>query len=479
MWAFAHDVILSARFVCAVLGATTIPIVYLTAREIGSTRMAIVAAILMALLPGHVQHSHFATVDVPATFFVALSLWLAVRALRERKKFDEHPNEYSVDDIARWRRNNLMWSAFAAGLAAATKYNGVIAFISPLVALWMLHRNARSDSENQAKAIEVFKTAPLLLVLAVVGFVIGCPYSVLGFREFWGEGVNGFAYELLVHPREGSGEIFEDTGNGWWYHLSFNLPFAVTAPILCAAIIGAITLRLQPSSKRVLVWPLLAFAIVYFLALGPRKYASCVTFLPLAPALCVFAALLVLFVEARLTAFYARLATALASALCLLALLGTIDVVRPFARTDARDAAAAWMKNNAASATVALASDRPWFWSVPLSPQDAPPGSSISIAEALAQSTIFGATSSLSTLAFSSETLSRDKPQYVVMSELEWRDKERLSDPNYQDFMAQLGQQYELQRTFSAAPSILPGRHFAPHDFLYANPQVRIYRVRR
>jgi hypothetical protein len=153
--------------------------------------------------------------------------------------------------------------------------------------------------------------------------------------------------------------------------------------------------------------------------------------LPLAPALCVFAALLVLFVEARLTAFYARLATALASALCLLALLGTIDVVRPFARTDARDAAAAWMKNNAASATVALASDRPWFWSVPLSPQDAPPGSSISIAEALAQSTIFGATSSLSTLAFSSETLSRDKPQYVVMSELEWRDKERLSDPNY------------------------------------------------
>jgi 4-amino-4-deoxy-L-arabinose transferase-like glycosyltransferase len=88
MWAFAHDVILSARFVCALLGAATIPIVYLTAREIGSTRMAIVAATLMALLPGHVQHSHFATVDVPATFFVALSLWLAVRALRKREKFD-------------------------------------------------------------------------------------------------------------------------------------------------------------------------------------------------------------------------------------------------------------------------------------------------------------------------------------------------------------------------------------------------------
>jgi hypothetical protein len=68
---------------------------------------------------------------------------------------------------------------------------------APLVALWLLHRNCPQRFRERSKAIEYSNTAPLLLVLAVVGFVIGCPYSVLSFREFWGEGVNGFAYELL------------------------------------------------------------------------------------------------------------------------------------------------------------------------------------------------------------------------------------------------------------------------------------------
>jgi 4-amino-4-deoxy-L-arabinose transferase-like glycosyltransferase len=483
MWAFAHDVILSARFVCVVLGAAAVPLVYLTAREISDRRVAVIAAALMALLPGHVQHSHFATVDVPATFFVALSLWLAVRALRDSTVFNEHPDEYSTDDITRWRRKSLLWSAFAAGLAAATKYNGVIVLISPLIALWLLHRSTRTAPEHGAKSIGILHTAPLLLALSMAGFVIGCPYSVLNFREFWGEGVNGFAYELFVHPREGSGEIFQNTGNGWWYHLTFNLPFAVTTPLLCAAIIGAVTLKVQAPRKRVLTVPLLAFAAVYFLALGFSQVRFMRYVLPLAPAFCVFAALLIDFVATRRSvtlrsATHSRSGIALGMALCLLTFLGTVGVLRPFIRTDARDAAVSWLKTNATSATVALASDRPWFWSAPLSPQDSPPGSATSIEEALAQAVTVGASYNLSTLAFDAARLRRDKPQYVVMSELEWRDKERLHDANYEAFMTSLNQGYELQQTFAGAPAILPGRAWVPHDFLYTNPQVRVYRLK-
>ncbi|HEX8235091.1 MAG TPA: phospholipid carrier-dependent glycosyltransferase [Abditibacteriaceae bacterium] len=478
MWAFAHDVIFSARFVCAVLGAATVPLVYLTAREVGDRRIAIIAAALMALLPGHVQHSHFATVDVPATFFVALSLWLAVRALRDSTKFNEHSDEYPTDDITRWRRNSLMWSAFAAGLAAATKYNGVIVLIAPLIALWLLHRSARGKQAHSVKTIGILHTAPLLLALSIAGFVIGCPYSLLNFREFWGEDVNGFAYELFVHPREGSGEIFQNTGNGWWYHLTFNLPFAVTTPLLCAAIIGAATLKMQTHDKRVLTAPLLAFAVVYFFALGFSQVRFMRYVLPLAPALCVFAALLIDFVATRRSATHSRLGIVLGTALCLLALMGTVDVLRPFARTDARDAAATWLKANATSATVALASDRPWFWSAPLSPQDSPPGSATSVEDALAQAATAGTSYNLSTLAFDASRLRRDKPQYVVMSELEWRDKERLRDANYEVFVTSLNQDYELQQTFAGAPALLPGRAWVPHDFLYTNPQVRVYRLK-
>jgi hypothetical protein len=51
----------------------------------------------------------------------------------------------------------------------------------------------------------------------------------------------------------------------------------------------------------------------------------------------------------------------------------------------------------------------------------------------------------------------------------------RLRDANYQTFMAQLDRDYELQQEFAGAPSLLPGRAFVPHDFLYTNPQVRLY----
>jgi 4-amino-4-deoxy-L-arabinose transferase-like glycosyltransferase len=456
------------------MGAATVSLVYLTAREISHRRIAILAAALMALLPGHVQHSHFATVDVPATFFVALALWLAARALRDSEKFSED----SADDIIRWRRKSLMWSAFAAGLAAATKYNGVIVLIAPLVSLWLLHQSARSVRAQSVKFIGLLQTVPLLLALSVAGFVLGCPFSVLNFREFWGEGVNGFAYELFVHPREGSGEIFQNTGNGWWYHLTFNLPFAMTVPLLCAGIVSAVALGAQPLEKRVLAWPLLAFTLLYFFALGFSQVRFMRYVLPLAPALCVFAALSVSFVMTRRNPEYSRFDMALGAALCILALLGTVDVLRPFVRVDARDTAAAWLKANAASATVALASDRPWFWSVPVSPQDSPPGAATSIEEALAQSATVGASYDLSTLAFDATALRRDRPQYVVMSELEWRDKKRLRDANYEAFIASLGQLYELRQTFAGAPAILPRRAWVPHDFLYTNPQARVYRLK-
>jgi 4-amino-4-deoxy-L-arabinose transferase-like glycosyltransferase len=207
MWQLPHDILLSARWVSALLGAATVPLTYLIAREWQGWRLGVVAALLVCFAPGHVQHSHFATVDIAATFWVTLSLWLATRALR-------HENSDSG------KAKMLLWSGVCAGLAAATKYNGVIILIAPLAAALAIEYSNKP------------KLAIGVLLAAIGGFLTGCPYSVLNFAEFWGDGKNnGFAYELLVHPRQGSGDIFVDTGNGWWYHATFNLPFVLTAPL--------------------------------------------------------------------------------------------------------------------------------------------------------------------------------------------------------------------------------------------------------
>jgi 4-amino-4-deoxy-L-arabinose transferase-like glycosyltransferase len=111
-----------------------VPVVYLIGREISGHRMALFAAFLMAFLPGHAQHSHFATVDVPATFFVALALYFAVRALRE------------VNQDFSWHRKQLLIAAGVAGLAAATKYNGGLVLIAPLVSWFLLARRGLPTS---------------------------------------------------------------------------------------------------------------------------------------------------------------------------------------------------------------------------------------------------------------------------------------------------------------------------------------------
>jgi hypothetical protein len=560
MWVLPHDIILCARVVSALLGALTVPFVFLAAREIAGFRVALLAATLMALAPGHVQHSHFATVDVPATFFVAWSLWLATRAIRP-------PHEYSYDATTletaqRKRRRALLWSAFAAGLAAATKYNAVLVLAAPLTT-WLLMRgeattepqtqNEKASSQKTSQVAPKAKSArgraassqdsgsgpnvvdrtgktrllamlPLLLVAAAGGFVLGCPFSVLSFGEFWGDGlrggVNGFAYELLVHPRQGSGEIFQNTGNGWWYHLAFNLPFALSGLVLCGSVLGLgawlwsfVVAKRAPADARLhdavdvdsakanqrAAWPCVAFALLYFFALGFSQVRFMRYTLPLLPALCIFAALGARFLAhhvVRLAPRAARHTTGenatsvdvtrgnpisvlSGAALVVVVLIATLDVLWPLTHADPRDQAASYMSTHATEQVPALVgladvSFPLWFYTPPLWPQNAPPGSSVSTAQALALSTRY----KLAFRGMDAAELRAARPDWFLLNEFQWRDKERLRDANYTLFSQALNAQYDIQSFRNRSPFALPGRAFVPYDFLYTNPEQRVYKLR-
>ena len=79
-WPLVRDIIFAGRLLSVVCGAGTAALSYGVARQLGLGRGALVAGVIVALLPGLVQHSHYATVDVPATFLVTLCVWLALRA---------------------------------------------------------------------------------------------------------------------------------------------------------------------------------------------------------------------------------------------------------------------------------------------------------------------------------------------------------------------------------------------------------------
>src|SRR5919197_4814885 len=66
------------RLLSAAAGAATIPILFLAAREVSSTRAALIASALLSVAFLHVRDSHFGVTDVPVTFLTVCAFWAAV-----------------------------------------------------------------------------------------------------------------------------------------------------------------------------------------------------------------------------------------------------------------------------------------------------------------------------------------------------------------------------------------------------------------
>ncbi|BCM90121.1 hypothetical protein IAD21_01972 [Abditibacteriota bacterium] len=420
VWPVVRDIIVAGRLFSVLCGSLTAVCAWGMAKEVGLRRGALLSGILLALCPGLVQHSHFATVDVPATFFVAACLWATLRAMN-------HPQQ------TKW----WIWSAILAGLAAGTKYNAGLVIIAPLVALAV----ARKSEDKPAKWL-----FPATIGLAALAFFVSTPYSLLSFSEFWGDKKeNGFAYELLVHPRQGSGDIFEGTGLGWIYHLTFNLPFVLTWPLLIAGLAGVFW-----AAKDRRHWPLLAFALIYFLIIGASNVRFMrYTFL-LVPPLLLWASIVV----SRLPK-----PRIWASLLAIIALIGTENVLYPLVTTDPRDQAVAYLRQVGGNPTLI---GKPWFYTPPFQPNNnnvPVPGVKI--------------------VGFDASKINPQTDTPIV-SEYEVREAVRLHpDGPEARFLAEAKKQSVTgkSREFgSIDPAALPGREFEPHDYLYTHPHVWLYR---
>ncbi len=160
--------LLSARLISALLGALTIPIVFLLARRYRKVMTAkavttnrevmtgLVAAAIMTVLFFHVRDSHFGVPDTLTTLFTAMAGWLAVRAYQTHKASD------------------VVWAGIAAGLATGAKYTSAIVFVSILLAVLL---------QKIAWRRRVGLIALSVLGL-IAGFVIGYPNILINPAAF-------------------------------------------------------------------------------------------------------------------------------------------------------------------------------------------------------------------------------------------------------------------------------------------------------
>lgn len=239
---------LVGRLLTAFFGTLTVLVVYLTGRELRGRRTGLVAAALLGGNYLHTVHSHYATFDVMMSFWIALTLLFSMLI---------------------YKRGETKWyflAGLCAGLAGATKYNGAMAIVMPLLA----HIMATTWGEWGWFDSRFF--------LAVGGFFLGFfggnPFALGNLPDF----LNDLATVLYHYANEHPG--FEGTGNWRWYPGVFLT--SADAIWVVAGVFGLLGLLWRDWKKGLL---LTVFPIIYYLMVSRFVVRFERNMLPLVPFL--------------------------------------------------------------------------------------------------------------------------------------------------------------------------------------------------
>jgi 4-amino-4-deoxy-L-arabinose transferase-like glycosyltransferase len=413
----------------------------------------LLAAFVYAILPLAVVNAHFYTVDVTATLFVALTLLSSARII----------------DSQSWQ--NYALAGLWTGLAAATKYSTALVIVAPVAAhLLVSSHSARKKTELTSLAV--------LFAASVITFLAACPGPLINWSEFW-DGIPGYAgsgvrYQLLEHPHMGHGLLFVNTGPGWWYHLVVSLRYGLGLPMLvlvCAGIVVAVHKRGR--SDQLLLW----FTLIFYGVTGLSGVRFARYMIPLYPAFCVLAARLV--IELKPNSRNSRLWKAAISQVILFTACYTGSLIEAMAGKDPRDVAADYMEAHAKpGATVAFAKT-PWFFTPPLSPWFG--AKAASTRAKCIESTRYRFVLPAKDTEFDVGVLT-PPPDYLIISNIESINENRLNQPAPQRFLASIPGDYK--QTVFAPPHIFNmtfaslSTGLVPDDLLYILPRVTVYEKR-
>jgi hypothetical protein len=455
VWSFVSRAHMAGRGLSALAGAGTVLVLFLFLRRRIGDFGAVMGALFIAVAPAHVMHSRFQTVDVVATFFLALSALFALRLLDR-------------DRDTSFLRDAVLSGVFA-GLSAGTKYTGVIAILTLFAVL------AVRPKHRVREGLAGFGS----MVLAFLVVTPGALLETATFRK-------DFLYEM-AHVAKGHGLVFAGTGNGFLYH-GTNLLYGIGAIL---TLLGLIGLGYFAFKKQVWMVALLSFFLTYFILIGRAEVKYVRYTFPLYIGLAAgFGALMA---EGNRRGGLGRVLV-MAGILGLggadsRGLNGTAQMTVQMTGEDPRDQAVRWLRQNTSPGnTVGLAED-PWFWNPPLSPHGT--GMRVGAPQREAWLNMLRDTSN-PPVAFAEDpgggilpfnpALLDQAPEYVTFSSLESDPRERLigrtdvpadvqsEAARYRDFMKKLSEGY------ASPPTLFGSQSRLVEDMQYTNPVVIIWK---
>ncbi|HYA13622.1 MAG TPA: phospholipid carrier-dependent glycosyltransferase, partial [Syntrophales bacterium] len=135
----------TSRIFVAILGIACIIAAFFIGEEYGGNT-GLIAAMLVAIFPSYVTHSHFITADIPLTLFVLSVILFTVRYLKNASNKD------------------LLTASFFSALAVSVKYPGVLTLLLILSAI--VCKNYRNKKVLFVKSLKAITTFVFILFIS-------------------------------------------------------------------------------------------------------------------------------------------------------------------------------------------------------------------------------------------------------------------------------------------------------------------------
>jgi 4-amino-4-deoxy-L-arabinose transferase-like glycosyltransferase len=343
---------ITARSINALMGTLMLIVTYYIGCNLYDKRTGIIAASFLMAMPLAVMHSHYATTDIPLTFFIVLSVLFASLILK---------NGTQVYYIL---------TGICIGLAISTKYTAGLLVIMLLVSHFYVVRKSHASCNIYAfmKIYFINKTLMLSIFSICLAFLLTTPYAILDFDTF-----RTYFTNLIIYSEGTHGVLFLGTMPSWIYHLVVSLPNGMTLILEVLSIIGILfTLRCmvliflkpnEPKLKQINMWSailLLSWVLPYYLIMGSWGVKFDRYVIPLLPFLSLFGAYLLsmaidsvsvtreVFAKRQLRGRVIRDSMAILAVLLLLIapLQASVELDKEMLKEDTREQALAWLAHN-------------------------------------------------------------------------------------------------------------------------------------
>ena len=260
------------RFLTATMGTATVFITYLVSRSICNKWTGIISAFFLSVLPIHIIHSGFVTMDAPVALFVSLVALFSILFIDQKKII------------------YFILSLICVGFATATKYNSGLTILLPIASLiWISYRDELSHQKFYWLALPCLPAMTFLFIM---------PYAILDFPTFIKDVLHQINYyNTTGHPGA--------TINPGWDYFSFQIRAFYQNIGLTGAILFAI--GLAGTISRPVLLLILLFPASYLLFMSGMTVNFHRNFIQVYPFIAVFAGIAFYNLHVALEHFYPKL----------------------------------------------------------------------------------------------------------------------------------------------------------------------------